>query len=101
MVKTLKTRLWPWFLLAAALMAGAVVFDGTLGGVTSFSGYMLFLVTCIRGLRQLVRDDPERLEPVVREDGFMGLMAAESLRGRRRQRDPTLATRDDPPKPWP
>jgi hypothetical protein len=89
-VHALRTRSWPWFVIALALgVLGLAVLSGVVAGVTAFLAMIAFLGACIRGLAADVGDDPKRLTGVVRTDGFMGLMATERAR-ERREHDPPL-----------
>jgi hypothetical protein len=93
----LRRRTVPLFALAAVLFVAAVVLGGVAGGVAAFFAVVAFLVACIRSLGLAVRDDPDRLRGVVREDGIRGLMALD--RGDRGRRKPPTPPPGD--KPWP
>jgi hypothetical protein len=82
------TRNWPLFAIAAALMSACVVLNGTLAGLTAMGALVTFVLACSRSLGRMFRDDPDRLRPVVREDGFLGLMAEHVQEQRRRQPTP-------------
>ena len=75
----LRTRSWPWFCVAAALtlFSCCEAPNGVLAGVTALAALLSFLGACIHRLGRDVRDDPERLTPIVRELGIAGLIATE------------------------
>jgi hypothetical protein len=45
----------------------------------------VFFTACIRTLAGHVRDDPERLRPIVREEGLIALIAVEKTHAGARQ----------------
>ena len=83
----LKTRNWPWFSLAAALMLlTCLASNGIIAGIASLGALLSFLGACIHSLAEDVGDDPERLAPIVREIGIAGLIATETRANRRTAR---------------
>jgi hypothetical protein len=89
-VRTLRTRGWPWFALAAVLLfVGAVVLSGTARSVVNSAAGFTFLGACIRQVGLLMRDNPTQAETITRRDiaaGMAGSMAEESARRRRARR---------------
>lgn len=55
-MSVLRTRSWPWFTLAFALVGVGLVLDGAAGGVILFAGSMTLIGACMRTLRGSVHD---------------------------------------------
>jgi hypothetical protein len=84
------SRSWPWFSLAAALMLVACLAPNDIvAGVAALGALLSFLGACIHRLAQDVRDDPERLTPIVREIGVAGLIANELRANKRAEHSPS------------
>jgi hypothetical protein len=85
----LRTRTWPWFLLAAVLLiAGYVVHSGVPQSLLRSAAAFLFLAACIRQVGLMVRDNPTSAEMVTRrslEAGVTGWMADDAAVRRRRR----------------
>ena len=68
-MRTLKTRHWPWFVLAAVLaVLGVVVLNGVAAGLACFASVVTLLGACVRGLAAA---DPEAVR-AAEYKGFIG-----------------------------
>lgn len=60
-MQTLRTRTWPWFVLAAVILAvGVLVVGGDAGAIMAVVAAAVALAAAIRGVGLGVRDDPAR-----------------------------------------
>ena len=91
MGKTLRTRTWPWLVLAAGLLVvHYLIHDGIPRSILGAAAVFVFIGTCVRLVGLLVRDNPTSAEMVTRrsiEAGTAGMLADESGRKRRRRAD--------------
>jgi hypothetical protein len=55
-MSVLRTRSWPWFALAFALVSVGLVLTGPAGGVLLFLASMSLIGACMRKLRGTVHD---------------------------------------------
>jgi len=90
LVAMCRTRTLPWFALAALLaIVAAIAYRGTGQAMIGAAAFAVFLTAAIRAVGLAVRDDPVRSSIVARsraaEGGYVGWMAAESARARRRR----------------
>jgi hypothetical protein len=73
---TLRTKVWPWFVLAAVLLfVGALMLRGTPQVAVSFVAVLVFLAACIRKAGLSVRDNAVGSEIAARR-GLVGGVAA-------------------------
>jgi hypothetical protein len=71
-VSVLKTRAWPYLVLAAVIfIVGQVVLDGPIAGLVAFVGVVSFIGACLRRLRGTVHD-VEGMEKATRGAGIIG-----------------------------
>lgn len=82
---TLRTKVWPWFVLAAVLFVGAVILRGTPQAAVSSVAVLMFLAACIRKVGLSVRDNAVGSEIAARRGlvggvagGIAGWMAEDS-----------------------
>jgi hypothetical protein len=70
-VKTaLRTKVWPWFVLAAVLLfVGAVILRGVPQAVFNSAAALTFLAACIRKVGLAVRDNEVSADMVGRRGG--------------------------------
>jgi hypothetical protein len=74
---TLRTKVWPWFVLAAVLLfVGAVILDGTPRACFNSAAALVFLGACMRKVGLLVRDNDVAKDMVgPRSAGYTGWLA--------------------------
>jgi hypothetical protein len=66
----LRTKVWPWFVLAAVLLfVGAVVLRGTPQAVFNSAAALTFLGACMRKVGLAVRDNAVSAEMIGRRGG--------------------------------
>jgi hypothetical protein len=109
----LRTRTWPWFLLAAVIfVAGVFVIGGDTGAILTGVAAVIALAAAIRAVGLAVRDDPARQRLLGRGAagigaghgmGLLGAMLHETKGAK--NRDHGSAEREQPlpaeRKPWP
>lgn len=104
----LRTKVWPWFVLAALLLfVGAVLLHGTPQAVCNSAAAIVFLAACIRKVALATRDNDVAAQMVVGPaSGYSGWLMARDA-GRRRSaaareanaESVTVRVRDDGPAP--
>jgi hypothetical protein len=92
MTTLLRTRVWPWFVLAAVLLfVGAVILRGTPQALVNSAAALTFLGGCIRKVGLSIRDNEVGAEMVGRRGGGAAGYAgwiAEGPEERRKTRPP-------------
>ena len=98
MAGKLRTRTWPWFLLAAVLLIVGYLLHGTPQLLAHGAAVFLFFAACIRQIGLMVRDNPTSADMVTRrsiEAGVTGWMADDAgVRRRRRAAEQRAADAD-------
>jgi hypothetical protein len=70
MRRALRTKVWPWFVIAAVvLFVGAVILRGTPQAVCESAAALIFLGTCMRKVGLAVRDNDVAADMVGRRGG--------------------------------
>jgi hypothetical protein len=92
----LRTKVWPWLVLAAVLLfVGAVVLRGTPQAVCNSCAALVFLAACMRKVALETRDNElARTMAAGRASGYSGWLGARQA-GRRRTAAGKKAARED------
>jgi hypothetical protein len=69
-ITALRTKVWPWFVLAAVLLfIGAVILHGTARACFNSAAALVFLGACMRKVGMAVRDNDVAKDMVGRRGG--------------------------------
>jgi hypothetical protein len=88
-MRWLRRHTWPWFALAVAMFAAAVlVLHGVVRSVEGVVAFFVFLAACIRAAGLAIRDDPVSWRATTNRAGpgaYANWIAAESSAARIRK----------------